>query len=158
MTVVFPGSFDPVTYGHLDIIERAETLFGKVVVVLLHNARKKHLFTVEERKKQLHETTKHINGVQLETFDGLLIDFVKQHDIKLIIRGIRSITDYEYELPVAIGIKQLCGDVETVFIPTSPKYAYISSSMVKEVASYNTDVTQLVPEFIQSALIKKYSL
>ena len=158
MIVIFPGSFDPITYGHLDIIERAEALFGNVIVVMLHNSKKKYFFTPEERMEQLQDATKHVKGVQLQIFDGLLMDFAKSQDSRLIIRGVRSVSDYEYELPVAVGIKQLSKDIETFFIPTNPKYSYVSSSMVKELARYKADISELVPQLIQDALLKKYSL
>lgn len=154
---VYPGSFDPVTNGHLDIIERAAKIVDKLIIGVLRNPSKKGLFTPAERVEQLKEVTKHIDNVEIVEFEGLLIDFVKQSKAKLIIRGLRAVTDFEYEFQWALTHNSLEPDIETVFLSTNAKYSYISSSGVKELASFGGNIDEMVPEYIAQQLKKKYS-
>ena len=154
---VYPGSFDPVTYGHLDIIKRASTMFDKVIVAVMCNSAKTPLFTLEERVRMLRESLNDVNNVVIESFGGLLIDYCKKEDMHSVIRGLRAITDFEYELQIAQTNKELShNEVDTVFLTTNLKYSYLSSSVVREVASYGGDVSPCVPAHVEKALIDKY--
>lgn len=154
---VYPGSFDPVTYGHLDIIKRASQMFDKVIVAVMCNSAKTPLFTLDERVKMIRESVSGLNNVYVESFSGLLIDYCKKENIHIVIRGLRAITDFEYELQIAQTNKELShSEVDTVFLTTSLQYSYLSSSVVKEVASYNGDITPCVPDFVADTLYKKY--
>jgi len=154
---VYPGSFDPVTYGHLDIIKRASQMFDKVIVAVMCNSAKTPLFTLDERVKMIRESVSELNNVYVESFSGLLIDYCKKENIHIVIRGLRAITDFEYELQIAQTNKELShNEVDTVFLTTSLQYSYLSSSVVKEVASYNGDITPCVPDFVADTLYKKY--
>ncbi|MBE5828654.1 MAG: pantetheine-phosphate adenylyltransferase [Butyrivibrio sp.] len=154
---VYPGSFDPVTYGHLDIIKRASKMFDEVIVAVMCNSAKTPLFSLDERVKMLQESVKDLSNVKIESFSGLLIDYCKSADIHIVIRGLRAITDFEYELQIAQTNKELShNQVDTVFLTTSLKYSYLSSSVVKEIASYNGDISPCVPEFIAERLYQKY--
>ena len=154
---VYPGSFDPVTFGHLDIINRASKMFDEVIVAVMCNSAKTPLFSLDERVKMLQESVKDLSNVKIESFSGLLIDYCKSADIHIVIRGIRAITDFEYELQIAQTNKELShNQVDTVFLTTSLRYSYLSSSVVKEIASYNGDISPCVPEFIADRLYQKY--
>ncbi|MBE5822720.1 MAG: pantetheine-phosphate adenylyltransferase [Butyrivibrio sp.] len=154
---VYPGSFDPVTFGHLDIIKRASKMFDEVIVAVMCNSAKTPLFSLDERVKMLQESVKDLSNVKIESFSGLLIDYCKSADIHIVIRGLRAITDFEYELQIAQTNKELShNQVDTVFLTTSLKYSYLSSSVVKEIASYNGDISPCVPEFIAERLYQKY--
>ncbi len=154
---VYPGSFDPVTYGHLDSIKRASSMFDELIVAVMCNSAKTPLFTLDERVKMLKESVKDLDNVKIESFSGLLIDYCKENQIHIVIRGLRAITDFEYELQIAQTNKELShGQVDTVFLTTNLKYSYLSSSVVKEIASYNGDITPCVPEFVAKALYEKY--
>ena len=154
---VYPGSFDPVTYGHLDIIKRASLMFDEVIVAVMCNSAKTPLFTLDERVKMLEESLKGLDNVRIESFDGLLIDYCKKENIHIVIRGLRAITDFEYELQIAQTNKELSHNkVDTVFLTTSLTYSYLSSSVVKEIASYNGDITPCVPEAVADRLYKKF--
>ena len=154
---VYPGSFDPVTLGHLDIIKRASAMFDEVIVAVMCNSAKTPLFSLNERVKMLEESVKDLKNVKIESFSGLLIDYCRSRNIWIVIRGLRAITDFEYELQIAQTNKELSNNqVDTVFLTTSLKYSYLSSSVVKEIASYNGDVTPCVTEFVSDALYKKY--
>ncbi|MBQ7425440.1 MAG: pantetheine-phosphate adenylyltransferase [Lachnospiraceae bacterium] len=156
-TAVYPGSFDPVTYGHLDIIKRASQMFDEVIVAVMVNSAKTPLFSLDERVKMLRESVKDLGNVRIESFGGLLIDYCGKNDIHIVIRGLRAITDFEYELQIAQTNKELSHNkVDTVFLTTSLEYSYLSSSVVKEIASYNGDITPCVPEFIANSLYEKY--
>ena len=156
-TAVYPGSFDPVTYGHLDIIRRASSMFDELIVAVMNNSAKTPLFTLDERVKMLRESVKDLPNVRIESFGGLLIDYCKANNIHIVIRGLRAITDFEYELQIAQTNKELShNQVDTVFLTTSLKYSYLSSSVVKEIASYNGDITPCVPDFIAECLYRKY--
>ncbi|CAM2899715.1 pantetheine-phosphate adenylyltransferase [Paenibacillus sediminis] len=154
---VYPGSFDPVTMGHMDIIQRAAKQFDRLIVAVLNNTSKNPLFTVEERKQLLAQVTQHIPNVEIDSFRDLLVHYMKLKGGHVIVRGIRSVTDFEYELQLASTNHKLNEDVETIFMMTNPKYSYLSSSIVKEIAMYQGDVTDLVPTEVKNALQRKFS-
>ena len=156
-SAIYPGSFDPVTYGHLDIIKRASDIVDHLTVAVLNNNTKTPLFSVEERVNILKEVTKDIPNVSVESFSGLLIDYAKQKDIHVSVRGLRAITDFEYELQIAQTNHKLSnGVLDTIFLTTSLEYSYLSSSSVKEIASFNGDISQLVPEYVAKLVYQKY--
>ena len=156
---VYPGSFDPVTLGHLDIIKRASSMFDELIVAVMCNSAKTPLFTLDERVKMLKESVKDLDNVKIESFSGLLIDYCKENDIHIAIRGLRAITDFEYELQIAQTNKELShNQVDTVFLTTNLKYSYLSSSVVKEIASYHGDITPCVSDFVAEALYEKYKV
>ena len=154
-TAIYPGSFDPVTLGHFDIIKRSSEIFDQVIVGVLCNNAKSPLFSVEERVKMLEEVTKDIPNVRIYPFDGLLIDFAAKMEAGVVIRGLRAITDFEYELQMSQTNHKLNPDVETIFLTTSIEYSYLSSTTVKEIASYGGDITQFVPEAVVGKLEQK---
>ena len=158
MTVaVYPGSFDPVTLGHMDIIERTACMMDRVVVGVLQNSSKTPLFSVEERVKMLEEATKDMPNVVVDSFSGLLIDYAREKNVHVAIRGLRAITDFEYELQIAQTNRKFSGgDLDTMFLTTSLEYAYLSSSTVREFASFNGDISQCVPEFVAKLIYEKY--
>lgn len=154
---VYPGSFDPVTFGHLDIIRRAAQMFDDVIVAVMNNSAKTSLFSTDERVKMLQDVTSDLDNVQIESVDGLMIDYCRSKNIHIVIRGLRAITDFEYELQIAQTNKELShNEVDTVFLVTNLRYSYLSSSTVKEVARYHGDVSECVPETIQKMLYEKY--
>jgi pantetheine-phosphate adenylyltransferase len=153
--VIYPGSFDPPTNGHLDLIRRASRLFSHVVVAALRNEGKAPLFTVEERLAMLQEAAADLENVSFDSFDGLLVDYARRRGSKLILRGIRAISDYEYELQMALMNQKLFPELETLFIPASESYSYLSSRLVKEVNRLGGDVSHLVPENVSRALRNK---
>ncbi|MFE7765662.1 pantetheine-phosphate adenylyltransferase [Streptomyces sp. NPDC057438] len=148
---VCPGSFDPITNGHLDIIGRASKLYDEVYVAVMINKSKKGLFEVEERMELIREVTTEYANVRVEAFHGLLVDFCKQRDIPAIVKGLRAVSDFDYELQMAQMNIGLSG-VETLFVPTNPTYSFLSSSLVKEVATWGGDVSHLVPPLVLEAL------
>lgn len=152
---IYPGSFDPVTNGHLDIIERASLMFDRLTVAILVNSQKKGLFTLEERAELIRESIKNISNVDVVCFSGLLADYCRENSKEIIIRGLRAISDYEYEIQMAQMNKKLNPKVDTVFLMTNPKYSYISSSLIKEVAGYGGCVSDLVPASTNTELIRK---
>lgn len=155
---VYPGSFDPITYGHLDIIERGLKIFDKIVVAILTNSTKEPLFSVEERTQMIQEATQHYPGVEVDHFQGLLVDYISARKAHVILRGLRAISDFEYELQIASINRKLCDEVETLFLMTSSQHSFISSGMVKEVAQYRVhDVAGLVPDHVVQALAQKFS-
>ncbi len=154
---IYPGTFDPMTYGHLDIIKRAANVFDEVIVGVLNNKGKQPLFSIEERVNILKEATKDIPNVTIESFGGLLTDYCKQNGIRVIVRGLRAVTDFEYELQMSQMNRKLSNHaVDTVFFNTTLKYSYLSSSSVKEVAQFNGDLKAFVPDFVADQLLKKY--
>ncbi|MGO0061794.1 pantetheine-phosphate adenylyltransferase [Brevibacillus fluminis] len=152
---VCPGSFDPVTNGHLDIISRAAAIFDKVIVAVLTNSKKTPLFTVEERMELIRSATADYPNVEVDTFDGLLIDYMKQRQAQVLIKGLRAVSDFEYEMQMASVNKKLDDSVETFFMMTSNQYSYLSSSIVKEVARYHAPVSDLVPPVVEQAILAK---
>ncbi len=156
---IYPGSFDPMTYGHMDIITRASEIFDELTVSVLNNVNKSSLFSVEERVKILQEATKDLKNVKIESFSGLLIDYAKQKDIHVVIRGLRAITDFEYELQIAQTNRKLSGEtLDTMFLTTSLEYAYLSSSSVKEIACFGGNIDACVPDFVAKQLYEKYGI
>lgn len=153
---VYPGSFDPITNGHLDIIRRASRLYDKVIVGVLNNASKNPVFSADERKEMIDSVTGDIKNVSCDVFSGLLVDFAKQNNASVIIKGLRTVTDFEYEFQMALLNKALDPEYETVFMMTDSKYSYISSSMVKEVAKYHGELDGFVPASIKEKIIKKF--
>ena len=144
---IYPGSFDPVTYGHLDVIRRAASIFDELTVSVLNNKVKTPLFSVEERVKILEEATKDLPNVRVESFSGLLIDYARSKGIHVAIRGLRAITDFEYELQMAQTNRVMAPEIDTIFLTTNLKYSYLSSSIVKEIAFFNGQISQfLAPE------------
>lgn len=155
--VVCPGSFDPITNGHLDIIERASFLFDEVVVVTLFNESKSSgLFPVERRLELIAESTRELENVTIDSYSGLLVDYCAQNDVQAIVKGLRAVSDFDYELQMAQMNGNLTG-IDTVFIPTSPDYMFIASSLVKEVARHGGDVNGLVPKHVMNALDEAFS-
>ncbi|WP_116040662.1 pantetheine-phosphate adenylyltransferase [Amycolatopsis palatopharyngis] len=151
---VCPGSYDPATNGHLDIIERASNLFDEVVVAVLINKSKKGLFSIEERMEMLREVTAKLPNVRVDSWHGLLVDYCRQHDIAAIAKGLRSVSDFDYELQMAQMNRELSG-VETLLMSNNPSYSFLSSSLVKEVATYGGDVAQMVPEYVHERLTER---
>ena len=150
---IYPGSFDPVTYGHLDVIKRASKVVDELIIGVLVNQEKTPLFTREERVELLKQTTKEFPNVRVT---GLTIDFAKQNDAKLIIRGLRAVTDFESEMQIAQTNHSIEPEIDTMFFTTSLEYAFLSSTIAKEVAFYGSDVSKLVPEVVQKAFREKY--
>jgi pantetheine-phosphate adenylyltransferase len=151
LTALCPGTFDPVTNGHLDIIGRAGQTFDAVIVAVLENPSKAPLFTANERVELLRQAVEGVPGVRLGTFGGLLVDFAREQRANVIVKGLRAVSDYEYEIQMA-QMNQRIGGVETLFMPTNPSWSFLSSSLVKEVASLGGDVSGLVPDYVQRAL------
>jgi pantetheine-phosphate adenylyltransferase len=151
---VCPGSFDPPTHGHLDVVGRASALFDEVVVAVLVNKSKKSLFTVDERMEMLTEVVKPWPNVRVDSFHGLLVDYCRAHDVRAIVKGLRAVTDFDYELQMAQMNQRLSG-VDTLFMSSSPEYSFVSSSLVKEVATYGGDVAHLLPDSVHSRLMER---
>jgi pantetheine-phosphate adenylyltransferase len=152
---IYPGSFDPVTNGHIDVIKRAIQLFDRVIVAVIENPSKKALFSVDERMEMLRAITKGLSGVVVSHFDGLLVDYVKKKGASIIIRGLRAMSDFEYEFQMALTNRKLAPDIETVFLMPAEAYTYLSSSIVKEVVSLNGRVGGLVPRQVEARLRRK---
>lgn len=152
---VVPGSFDPITNGHVDVVERAASQLDEIVVAVLENPSKKGgMFTLPERIELIEASLGHLGNVRVANFTGLLVDFCREHDITMVVKGLRAVSDFEYELQMAQMNQRLAG-VETLFLPTSPDWSYLSSSLVKEVARYGGDVTGLLPEAAHEALLAR---
>lgn len=152
---IYPGSFDPVTLGHIDVIERASRLFDHLIIGVLNNSAKTPLFSVEERVKMLREVTKHLPNVEVKSFDGLTVDFARACGANGLVRGLRAVTDFEYELQIAQLNRVIAPEIDTVFLTTNLKYAYLSSSSVKEVAAYGGDISSFVTPFVEEEVHKK---
>lgn len=153
---VCPGSFDPITYGHLDIIKRGAKVFDMVYVVVLNNSAKHPLFTVEERMSLIKEVTKDLPNVRVDEFSGLLVEYAKSVNANAIIRGLRAVSDFEYEMQITSMNRVLNENIETFFIMTNNQYSFLSSSIVKEVAKYNGNISELVPPLVEKELHKKF--
>jgi len=154
---IYPGSFDPITNGHLDIIKRASNIFDKVIVVIAENSRKKSFFSIEEKKVMINKVVKDLRGIEVQSFDGLLIDCVRSNKANVILRGMRAISDFEYESQFALINKKMAPEIETIFMVTSTKYSYLNSSIVKEIASLNGCIGDLVPAYVAKQLKIKFS-
>ena len=155
---VYPGSFDPLTLGHLDIIRRSAGIVDELVVSVLHNSAKNSLFSTDERVSMIKEVTKDIPNVKVTAFDGLLVDYVREIDASLIIRGLRAVTDFEYELQLTQTNHILNPQVETIFLTTNLQYSYLSSTIVREIASYGGDISQFVPPEFIDIIYAKYNI
>ncbi|EAF3605023.1 pantetheine-phosphate adenylyltransferase [Listeria monocytogenes] len=153
---VIPGTFDPITNGHLDIIERAAKIFDVLYVSVLNNSSKKPLFTIEERMEMIRQVTAHLPNVQVESASGLTVDYAATHGATAIVRGLRAVSDFEYEMQIASMNRTLNAEIETFFIMTNTKYSFLSSSMVKEVAQYQGDISELVPEIVNEQVQAKF--
>ena len=157
LRAIYPGSFDPVTLGHMDIIRRSSNIVDELIVGVLNNNAKTPLFSVEERVRMLEEATKELKNVRVIPFEGLLIDFVRKMDAKLVIRGLRAITDFEYELQMAQMNRVIAPEIDTLFLTTNLKYAYLSSSISKEVAMYGGDISAFLDPLVAKEVQKKCS-
>jgi pantetheine-phosphate adenylyltransferase len=155
---VYPGSFDPITHGHIDLIKRASKIFKEIIVAVADNSAKDCLFTIEERVKMVSQATRLLKGVRVDSFKGLSVDYVKSRNSYVIIRGLRMISDFEYEFQMALTNRRLSKDVETIFLMPSEAYSYLSSKLIKEAASLGADIGCFVPKFVEAALIKKLKL
>ena len=154
---IYPGSFDPITFGHVDIIERGCKLFDRVIVTIVRNPSKVPLFTVEERIEQILRSTQHLQNVEVDSFEGLTVNYAKIRQAKVLLRGLRVLTDFEMELQMAHTNKTLLGEIETVFLATSNEYSFLSSSVVKEIAKFGGSVDHLVPKHVALDIYKCYA-
>lgn len=155
---IYPGSFDPVTNGHVDMIERASKIVDELVVGVLNNSAKNSLFSLDERASMLKEITKDMPNVTVASFDGLLVDFMEKIDATIIVRGLRAVTDFEYELQIAQANSVQNSGIETIFLTTNLNYSYLSSTIVKEFASYGGDISKFVPEQFIDRIYAKYNI
>jgi pantetheine-phosphate adenylyltransferase len=153
---IYPGTFDPVTYGHIDLIKRARGIFKKVIVAVSAETAKHAFFSLEERVGLLKKATQDIEGVDVETFNGLVVDYVRKKKTNVIIRGLRMISDFEYEFQMALTNRKIAPKVETIFMMPNESYAYLSSKLIKEAASLGADISSFVPPFVEKALKKKF--
>lgn len=154
---IYPGSFDPITLGHLDLIERGSKLFDRLIVAVLLNPKKDPMFTVEERIDQIRQSIKHLDNVEVDTFNGLTVNYAKMRQARILLRGLRVLSDFEMELQMAHINKTLPGEIETVFLATSNEYSFLSSSVVKEIAKFGGSISHLVPEHIAIDIYKCYA-
>jgi pantetheine-phosphate adenylyltransferase len=152
---VYPGSFDPITNGHIDIVQRALAMFDRVIVAIADNVRKTPVFTIEERKQYIREAVNGDSRVEVDAFEGLLVEYVHRKGAKIVVRGLRALADFEYEFQLAHMNRRLGRDIDTVFLMTSEKDFYVSSSLVKEVAQFGGDITGLVPPGVERALVER---
>lgn len=156
ITGIYPGSFDPVTLGHLDIIKRSARMVDKLIIGVLNNSAKRPLFNVDERVELLKIVTEGLDNVTVEAFDGLTVDFAKSRNATVMVRGLRAVTDFEYEIQIAQTNHAIMPEIDTIFLTTSVQYSYLSSSIVKEVASYGGDIEKFVPASILPAVLSKF--
>ncbi|MCB0724084.1 MAG: pantetheine-phosphate adenylyltransferase [Ignavibacteriae bacterium] len=157
ITAVYPGTFDPITNGHLDIIERASALFSKVIVTVAVNTSKAPLFTKDERKDMIENVTSGFDNVEVDAFDGLLVDLAKKKQASVIIRGLRAISDFEYEFQMSLTNRKLAPGINTIFLMPNEKYTYLNSSLIRELAKFNADITDFVPAYVLEKLKGKNS-
>ena len=152
---IYPGTFDPVTYGHIDLIKRAQEIFSEVIVAVAHNPHKKPLFSVKARVDMLKKSVSKLKGVTVEDFDGLVVNYARKKKAKVLIRGLRMISDFEYEFQMVLTNRKLAPDIETIFLMPQESYSYLSSRLLKEAASLGADLSYFVPDFVEKALKKK---
>ncbi len=155
-TIVYPGTFDPITNGHIDLIERASKLFDRIIVSIASSKKKSPLFSIEERISLATECLKHLPNVEIKGFDYLLVNFVKDCDADAVMRGLRAVSDFEYEFQLSNMNRALSPDVESIFLTPAEKFSYISTSLVREISSWQGDVTKFVPRNVADALVKKF--
>ena len=151
-TAIYPGSFDPITYGHIDLIKRATHIFDEIIVAVAQNAGKRPLFSLNERLDMLKKATRGIKRIRVESFDGLVVAYARKKKVNVIIRGLRMISDFEYELQMALTNRRLAEDVETIFLMPSEGYSFLSSTLLKEAASLGADISSFVPKFVEKKL------
>lgn len=156
LKAIYPGSFDPITYGHIDIIKRASKIFDNVTIVLMNNPRKNPLFSIDERFEMIKESTKEFRNVNVKVHTGLLVQYVKSSLVKIVIRGLRALEDFEYEFEMALTNRQMCPELEMVYLMTDLKYLFVSSSMVKEIAQFGGELNKWVPPIVEKELRKKF--
>jgi len=156
LKAIYPGSFDPITYGHVDIVKRATKIFGEITIVLMNNPRKNPLFSIDERFEMIKESVKDIKNVDVEIHKGLLVQYVKSSSAKVVIRGLRALEDFEYEFEMALTNRQMCPELEMAYLMTDLKYLFVSSSMVKEIAQFGGELKKWVPPIVEKALQKKF--
>ncbi|MBM3249885.1 MAG: pantetheine-phosphate adenylyltransferase [Candidatus Omnitrophica bacterium] len=149
---IYPGTFDPVTYGHIDLIKRAQEVFSEVIVAVARNPHKGPLFSLEERVAMIRKATAGLKGVEIESFDGLVVDYARKHKAKVLIRGLRMLSDFEYEFQMALTNRKLAPDIETIFLMPQESYSYLSSKLLKEAATLGADLSSFVPDFVEEAL------
>jgi pantetheine-phosphate adenylyltransferase len=152
---IYPGSFDPVTFGHIDLIKRAQEIFSEVIVAVAHNPHKRPLFSVKERVDMLKKAVAGMQGVVVDDFDGLVVEYARKKKAKVLIRGLRMISDFEYEFQMALTNRKLSPDIETIFLMPQESYSYLSSKLLKEAASLGADLSAFVPDFVRKALKKR---
>ncbi|ROL58330.1 pantetheine-phosphate adenylyltransferase [Bacteroidetes/Chlorobi group bacterium Naka2016] len=155
---IYPGTFDPITNGHIDVIERASVLFDKIIVVIARNPRKQTLFSEEERLEMIRESLKHLNNIEVKATDKLTVEFASRVSAKAIIRGIRAVSDFEYEFQIALMNRKLCPDVTTIFLMPNEKYTYLNSSIIRELARYGANVDEFVPPYVAKKLKEKFTI
>ena len=153
---IYPGTFDPITLGHIDIIQRGSKLFDRVIITIAINQSKKPLFSVNERIEMIEDAIKDFSNVSVEKFDGLLVNFASEKNANVILRGLRAVSDFEYEFQMALMNKHLCEDISTLFLVPNEKYTYLNSTIVKDVAKYGGDIKNFVTKFVEKKLIDKY--
>lgn len=156
LTAIYPGTFDPITNGHLDIIERACRLFDKVIVTIAVNSSKKPMFSEEERKEMILKTTGHLKNVEIDSFNGLLVRYAAEKKASVIVRGLRAISDFEYEFQMSLTNTKLNPEITTIFLMPNEKFSYLNSSLVRELASYDANVKEFLPEFVFKKLKKRF--
>ena len=152
---IYPGSFDPITYGHLDILKNASEIFDKVIIAVAHNGAKTGFLSVEERVELIKNSVKGIENVEVDSFEGLTVEYAKKHDANVLIRGLRAVSDFEFEMQLSQTNSALCDEIKTVFLTTKPKYNFISSSTIKEIYANGGDISKFVPEAVDKYLNKK---
>lgn len=152
---IYPGSFDPITKGHLDILKNASEIFDKVIIAVAHNGEKKGFLSVEERVELIKKSITDFDNVEVDSFEGLTIEYAKKHNAEVLIRGLRAVSDFEYEMQLSQTNSALCADIKTVFLTTKPKYNFISSSTIKEIFNNNGDISKFVPQAVYEYLSNK---
>ena len=155
---IYPGTLDPITYGHIDLIKRAQAIFPDLIVAVAHNPHKKPLFSVRERLAMLREATRDLPGIEIDDFQGLVVDYARKKKVHVIIRGLRMISDFEYEFQMALTNRKFSPDIETIFLMPHESFSYISSKLLKEAASLGADISSFVPESVQRQLRKKLAI